>query len=116
GRREVARELERRGPTRSPGPVSRSWGSTPCETGAFAMSEKPISPLRQRMTDDMTALSDQFFGRPPAVVASGHEQSVPIFQQLAGGYPSGRDDVREIPAVATQRRGSLGRAGNRHQP
>src|SRR5271167_4043956 len=36
-------------------PVSRSWGSTPCETGAFAMSDKPISPLRQRMIDDMTA-------------------------------------------------------------
>src|SRR6202012_1092760 len=36
-------------------PVSRSWGSTPCETGAFAMTDKPISPLRQRMIDDMTA-------------------------------------------------------------
>src|SRR5271166_6991866 len=35
--------------------VSRSWGSTPWETGAFAMSDKPISPLRQRMIDDMTA-------------------------------------------------------------
>src|SRR3974390_79381 len=40
---------------RGPGPVSRSWGSTPCETGAFAMPDKPISPLRQRMIDDMTA-------------------------------------------------------------
>src|SRR5208337_549753 len=28
------------------------------------------------------------------VVASHHEQPVPIFQQFAGGYPSGRDDVR----------------------
>src|SRR5208282_79684 len=36
-------------------PVSRSWGSTPCETGAFAMSDRPISPLRQRLIDDMTA-------------------------------------------------------------
>src|SRR5580692_10429598 len=34
----------------------------------------------------------------PAVLASAHEQSVPIFQQLAGGHPSGRDDVRQIPA------------------
>jgi hypothetical protein len=29
--------------------------STPCETGAFAISDKPINPLRQRMIDDMTA-------------------------------------------------------------
>jgi benzoylformate decarboxylase len=36
------------------------------------------------------------------VLASAHEQSVPIFQQLAGGHPSGRDDVRAIPAVAAQ--------------
>ena len=33
----------------------------------------------------------------------GHEQPVPIFQQLAGGHPSGRDDVSEAPAVAAQR-------------
>src|SRR5271157_2359239 len=36
-------------------PVSGSSGSTPFETGGFAMSDKPISPLRQRMIDDMTA-------------------------------------------------------------
>src|SRR5271165_2389642 len=36
--------------------------------------------------------------------------------QLAGGHPSGRDDVREVPAVAAQRRGSPGRARDRHQP
>src|SRR5580658_9080522 len=46
---------ERVGQKRRLGPVSRSRGSTPCETGAFAMSDKPISPLRQRMIDDMTA-------------------------------------------------------------
>ena len=46
----------------------------------------------------------------------GHEQPVPIFQQLARGHPSGRDDVRQIPAVAAQRRGSFGRAWDRHQP
>jgi phospholipase/lecithinase/hemolysin len=39
----------------------------------------------------------------PAVLASAHEQSFPIFQQLAGGHPSGRDDVRALPAVAAQR-------------
>ena len=31
-----------------------------------------------------------------AVVASRHEQPVPIFQQLSKGHPSGRDEVREI--------------------
>src|SRR5271154_3566898 len=37
-------------------PVSRSWGSeTSCETGVIAMTDKPISPLRQRMIEDMTA-------------------------------------------------------------
>src|ERR1700676_4323566 len=36
--------------------VSRSWGSeTSCETGVIAMTDKPISPLRQRMIEDMTA-------------------------------------------------------------
>src|SRR5271170_7624514 len=36
-------------------PVSRSWGSeTPCETGVIAMTDKAISPLRQRMIEDMT--------------------------------------------------------------
>jgi hypothetical protein len=38
------------------------------------------------------------FSAVPAVLASAHEQSVPLFQQLAGGHPSGRDDVRAIPA------------------
>ena len=50
------------------------------------------------------------------MLASRHEQPVPIFQQLARGHPSGRDDVREIPIVAGQRRGSPGRARDRHQP
>src|ERR1700685_2931914 len=37
-------------------PVSRSWGSeTSCETGVIAMTDKPISPLRPRMIEDMTA-------------------------------------------------------------
>ena len=62
------------------------------------------------------ALSEQFFGTSLAVVASGHERPVPIFQQLARSDPSGRDDVREVPAIAAQCRGSLGRARDRHQP
>jgi hypothetical protein len=40
------------------------------------------------------ALSDKEPAVRLAVVASDREQSVPIFQQLAGGHPSGRDDVR----------------------
>src|SRR5271169_679290 len=56
------------------------------------------------------------FGPCLDMVASGYERPVPIFQQLAGGHPSGRDDVREVPAVAAQRRGSPGRARDRHQP
>ena len=38
-----------------------------------------------------------------AMLKSGHEQPIPIFQQLAGSDPSGRDDVRAVPAVAAQR-------------
>ena len=30
-------------------------GFYPCETGGFAMSDNPVSPLRRRMIDDMTA-------------------------------------------------------------
>ena len=46
--------------SRKPGPTRartclKIVGSTTCETGAFAMSDKPIGPLRQRMIDDMTA-------------------------------------------------------------
>src|ERR1700722_6274663 len=33
----------------------------------------------------------------PAVLASAHEQSVPIFQQLARGHPSGRDEYVRYP-------------------
>ena len=46
------------------------------------------------------ALSEQILGLTQAVLISPHEESVPIFQQLAGGHPSGCDDVREISAVA----------------
>ena len=35
----------------------------------------------------------------------GHEQPVPLFQQLTRDNPSGGADVREVPAVAAQRRG-----------
>jgi fatty-acyl-CoA synthase len=51
-----------------------------------------------------------------AMLASGHEQPVPVFQQLARSDPSGRNDVRAVPTVAAKRRGSLGRARDRRQP
>jgi hypothetical protein len=38
-----------------------------------------------------------------AMLESGYEQPVPIFQQLARSDPSGRNDVRAVPAVAVQR-------------
>ena len=75
----------------------------------------PVSGLAD-MEAAESALSDQFFRSSLAVVASGHEQPVPLFQQLARDNPSGGADVREVPAVAAQRRGSLGRARDRHQP
>src|ERR1700678_2990706 len=46
----------------------------------------------------MTAVSDQFFGPSLSVVASSYEQPVQIFQQLTRSGPSGRDDVRQVPA------------------
>ena len=42
-----------------------------------------LVPMRSIVGDGAAALSEQFFGPPLAVVASGHEQPVPIFQQLA---------------------------------
>jgi hypothetical protein len=40
-------------PTRKPGPVSRSWGSTPCETGAFDVQEahQPAASALDRRHD-----------------------------------------------------------------
>jgi len=35
--------------------LSQDCGFHPMETGAFAMPDKPMSPLRQRTIDDMTA-------------------------------------------------------------
>src|SRR3984885_10547548 len=49
---------------------------------------------------------------PLAMLDSSYEQPVPIFQQLAGGHLSGRDDVRAIPAVAAQRRRCWTSAGS----
>ena len=53
------------------------------------------------------ALSDKEPAVRLAVVASDHEQSVPIFQQLAGGHPSGRDDVRSDTRCHCAKRRSI---------
>jgi len=100
----------------------RLWEETGCRkvvedlAGArkhdFALERAVFLTVLHRLL----ALSEQFFGPCLDMVASGYERPVPIFQQLAGGHPSGRDDVREVPAVAAQRRGSPGRARDRHQP
>src|SRR5208282_303107 len=67
------------------------------------VDETTIRVMQDGLKTIKAALSEQFSGPSLAVVASGHERPVPIFQQLAISDPSGRDDVREIPAVAAQR-------------
>ncbi len=82
-------------------------------------TERSMIGFRRLHLSGKTALvtgSSDGVGRTMTVSAMAHEQSVPIFQQLARGHPSGRDDVRAIPDVASKRRGSLGRARDRHQP
>jgi ubiquinone/menaquinone biosynthesis C-methylase UbiE len=78
----------------------------------------PKSALRFRSATIRTsrAVSDKKRTSPRVVVALRDEEPIQIFQQLAGGHPSGRDDVRAVPVVAAQRRGSAGRARDRHQP
>jgi hypothetical protein len=51
-----------------------------------------------------------------AVLASAMNNPFRYFKQLARGHPSDCDDVRQISTVASKRRGSLGRARDRHQP
>ena len=43
-------------------------------------------------------------------------EPVSLFQLVAGGNPAVRDDVRQIPVVASGRRGPAGRARDRHLP
>jgi hypothetical protein len=54
--------------------------------------------MKSRLRTVAGALSGQTLGPRAAVLVLGHEQPVPIFQQLARSHPSGRDDVRQIPA------------------
>src|SRR5208337_1004552 len=96
---------------------------------AVALTPPPDSPLR---TPGAAPRRVRRAARPPPFQVGGivrpifrvvfgcgsfsHEQPVPLFQQLARDNPSGGADVREVPAVAAQRRGFLGRARDRHQP
>ncbi len=57
--------------------------------------------LDLRSTSLLMALSDQMLTAPPIVVGLGHEQPVPIFQQLAGD-----GSRRTIPNVIPMERGS----------
>ena len=86
----------------------------PHQNGASLCGEahKPKTAARSKPLCQGTAMSEQILRLSLAVLASAHEQSVPIFQQLARGHPSGRDDVRAIPAVASKRRGSLAERGS----
>src|SRR5271166_1406976 len=84
--------------------VSRSWGSTPWETGAFAMSDKPISPLRQRMIDDMTAR------RVKEKVQKDYVRHVRTFEAFLGRSPdtATRDDLRRFQLHMAQQLISAG--------
>jgi adenylate cyclase len=71
-----------------------------------------------RNFDDIFAghCQSKFGSLPPTGLAWADEQPIPIFQQLARGDPSGRDDVCEISAVAAERGRPPGRTRDRHQP
>jgi hypothetical protein len=75
----------------------------------------PPDHFRQRLADSLANQIDEalharrrrcqtkFLAASLAVVASGHEEPVPLFQQLPRSDSPGRDDVRAVPAVAAQR-------------
>ena len=59
---------------------------------------------------ELTALSVRHAPLPKT------SQSVPLFQLVTRGHPVSRDDVCEVPAQLTERRGSAIRAWDRHLP
>ena len=69
-------------------------------------------PIRSQATASRVALSDQMLTAPPTEVGLGQEQPVPVFQQLAGDRPPGRDDVCG-PHGRASRRSSLARRTER---
>jgi hypothetical protein len=58
--------------------------------------------MKSRLRTVAGALSEQTLGPRAAVLVLGHEQPVPIFQQLARGHPSGRDEYVRYPLVIRQ--------------
>jgi TolB-like protein len=76
------------------------------ESGAHLRAErfdKPYADLLDTQDEVSARLCQTKRSRCLAMLESGHEQPVPIFQQLARSDPSGRNDVRAVPAVAAQR-------------
>jgi hypothetical protein len=66
-----------------------------------ALADAPVAREQDRAFP-IAVLSGQTLAASLGVVGSSHAQPVSLFQQLAGGHPSGRADVREIPAIAAQ--------------
>src|SRR5208283_2298313 len=79
-------------------------GFNPCETGGFAMSNKPISPLRQRMIDDMTA------PRFTEDTQRDYVRNVRIFAAFLGRSPdtASREDLRRFQLHMAQQQISPG--------
>ncbi len=59
-------------------------GTTEC---LLAQARAPGTPILTRLGLVGTAMSAKMLATPLHVVGLGHEQPVPIFQQLAGGHP-----------------------------
>ena len=79
-------------------------GFNPCETGAFALLEKPISPLRQRMIDDMRAR------RFKEKVQKDYVRHVRTFAAFLGRSPdtATREDLRRFQLHMAQQQISPG--------
>src|SRR5271167_295891 len=79
-------------------------GSTSCETGAFAMPDKSISPLRQRLIDDITAR------RFSEKVQKAYVRQVRTFAAFLGRSPdtATSDDLRRFQLHLAQQQISAG--------
>jgi hypothetical protein len=77
--------------------TARNEGVKPASQGVSAAAETSGKP------GDLEGFVRRNAHGVWAMLESGHEQPVPIFQQLARSDPSGRDDVCAVPAVAAQR-------------
>lgn len=75
----------------------------PSFRAVLLMAPKPRRLLDRPKSVAGRALSEQFVPRPPATTGCPDEEPVPLIQQLAGSDPAGRNDVRQIPAVAEAR-------------